>query len=269
MHLEWFHERIPSMTKEIEATLVVVHDDPLGFMESISALRSLGPYRINPGEVLSLKDTYYDTPSGLLSNRGIAVRTREHGVSQIFCIKQDEQVDGEGTAIRDEIEMPWSRQCVDHMAHILHKLSSGLNEVPPRTGSPSECLACLGLITVQERETTRMLLNVSLPEGPHPGTVAEMALDRVCYVLSGARILHYEVEIEATMAEVPDHIRGITSLLCGRYGEILRPWRHNKLVTGFALEQLIADYRLYIQPGRYTHLTGKDYAAIEAVLKDF
>lgn len=257
------------MAKEMEATLVVANDHPLDIMEEISARVTLGPYRLSIAGVLSLKDTYYDTPSRLLSTRGVALRTREHGPSQFFCIKQDEQVDERGTAVRDEIEMPWSRRCMDHIAHILHKHEADIIEAPSWRGSPRECLACLGLVAIQERETTRMTLAASLPGSPREGSLAELALDRVCYLIGRARILHHEVEIEAAAADAMGHIRDIMGLLSGRYGHALRPWRHNKLVTGFALEQLIAEHRIHPQSDSYVHLTGQDYDAIEAVLKNF
>ncbi|MCU0577352.1 MAG: CYTH domain-containing protein [Desulfobacterota bacterium] len=257
------------MKKEIETTLVVVRDDPLGVMEEIAALRSLGPYRLSPPVMLSLKDTYYDTPSRLLSTRGIAVRTRESGTSVLFCIKQDERIDESGAAFRDEFEMPWSRQCFDHIAHILHKLARCVGEVPARTDSPGECLVCLGLTAIQERETARLAKNAEATDGPDRGVLAEVALDRVCYHLSGFRILHYEIEVEATSPDLIDPVRDLTALLRQRYGGCLMPWRHNKLVTGLALEQLIAEGRLSVHPGRFTCLAGTDYMAIETVLKDF
>lgn len=257
------------MAKEMETTLVVDNDDPLDIMEKISAQGTLGPYRLSIDGVLSLKDIYYDTPSRLLSYRGIALRTREHGSSQFFCIKQGEQVDDTGTAVRDEIEMPWSRRCMDHIAHILHELQAAINEAPPWMGSPHECLASLGLVAIQERETTRMTLAASLPGSPREGPLAELALDRVCYLIGRTRILHHEVEIEAADADAMDHIRDITGILSDRYGPALRPWRHNKLVTGFALEQLIAERKIFPRSDGYAHLTGQDYDAIEAVLKNF
>jgi len=130
-----FHARMRCMSKEIEATLVVVHDEPQRILEKVSALRSLGPYRFSPGVVLTLEDTYYDTPSRLLSSRGIAVRIRHVGELHLFCIKHDEHVDVAGTASRDEMETPWSRQCMDHLLPVLHKHPAGICEVPPAGAS--------------------------------------------------------------------------------------------------------------------------------------
>lgn len=255
------------MVQEIEATLVVSHSDPLRVMEDVAALSALGPYRLTHGGSRTLSDVYYDTPSRLLAVRGIAVRIREAGGQPVFCIKQDEMVDETGTAFREEIEMPWSRQCMNHIAHILHKLACGMHEVPARTGSPGECLACLGLLPVQERETTRLVLDASLPDAPVEGTLAALALDRVCYVLSGARILHHEIEIETGSPDLMPRLREITTLLMEHCGDALRPWRHNKLVTGFALERLIAEGALHVRPGRYTRLTPADYDSVEAAVK--
>ncbi|HPI93217.1 MAG TPA: CYTH domain-containing protein [Deltaproteobacteria bacterium] len=255
------------MAQEIETTLAVVCSDPAGLMEEIAALRSLGPYRLVPGPACALGDTYYDTPSRLLSARGIALRTRELGEEVLFCIKQDERLDETGTAVRDEIELPWSRQCIDHASHILHKLASGINEVLPEAGSPRECLACLGLVPIQERLTDRLVLDASYADGPFPGTVAEMALDRVRYIVAALGVLHHEIEIEAKLPDDTGPVRELALLLRQRYPESLRPWRHNKLVTGFALERLMAEGRLPVVPGRYTHPAAEAYDAMDAMLR--
>ncbi len=255
------------MAKEIEATLVVVHDDPQRVLEKVSALRSLGPYRFSPGVVLTLQDTYYDTPSRLLSSRRVAVRIRHVGEMHLFCIKRDEQVDVAGTAFRDEMETPWSRQCIDHLFPVLHLLQGCSYEVPPETCSPGECLACLGLIAVQERETTRILMDASLPGGPCSGPVAELALDRVSYAIGGCRILHYEIEVEARTADASTSVREISTLLISRFGDTLQTWRYNKLATGFAIERLVSGNSPSLRQGTCTHLARADYDVIEAVLK--
>ncbi|HQI80223.1 MAG TPA: CYTH domain-containing protein [Deltaproteobacteria bacterium] len=254
------------MTVEIETTLCVIHDDPVGIMENISRVRALGPYRFTPRGTQTLQDVYYDTPSRILSSRGIAVRTRGHGATAVFCIKQDEQVDASGTAVRDEIEMPWSRQCLDHIAHILHKVAYGLVEVPCRTDDPVEGLACLGLSPIQSRRTVRLTLDAGQEGDPCLGTLAKLALDRVCYRFSGSSILHHEIEIEAACPESLEHVRELSILLMNLHPDALRPWRHNKLVTGFALERLLAEGSLAITPGRYNSLAGPAYRAIETIL---
>lgn len=264
-----FHAKIRAVvTVEMETTLCVIREDPMGLMEEIAGLRALGPYRFAPRGTQTLEDVYYDTPSRILSSRGIAVRTRVVGDSATFCIKQDEQMDASGTAVRDEIEMPWSRQCMDHIAHILHKVAYGLVEVPCRTDDPVESLACLGLSPIQSRRTVRMTLDAGQEGDPGIGVVAMLALDRVCYRLSGLSILHHEIEVEAACPESLDHVRGLASLLMDLHPEALRPWRHNKLVTGFALERLLAEGSLAITPGRYNTIAWPAYQAIEAILHD-
>jgi hypothetical protein len=264
-----FHAKIRGVvTVEIETTLCVIHDDPVGLMGEIAGLRTLGPYRLASRGTQTLEDVYYDTPSRILSSRGIAVRTRGHGATAVFCIKQDEQVDASGTAVRNEIEMPWSRQCMDHIAHILHKVAYGLVEVPCRTDDPTEGLACLGLSPIQSRRTVRMTMDAG-PEGdPCLGTLAKLALDRVCYGISGLSILHHEIEVEAACPEALRHVRELTTLLMNLHPDALRPWRHNKLLTGFALECLLAEGSLAMTPGRYNTLARPAYLAIETILRN-
>lgn len=269
LHRTGIHANISSaVAQEIETTLVVIHDDPADLMEGIASLRSLGGYRLAPGRSGTLRDTYYDTPSRLLSNRGIAVRTRMQGETTVFCIKQDERTDDAGATIREEIELPWSRQCIDYVAHILHKVSSGIHEVPSLMTSPGESLGCLGLLPIQARETVRLVLHARHPEGPTGEVVSEIALDRVCYSISSFRILHHEIEIEAASPDGLGAVMDLTGLLREHHAESLRPWRHNKLITGIALEQLIAEGRLPVMTGRFTSLNRAAYDEIELVLRD-
>ena len=128
------------MATEIETTLVVLGDEPQNFMEELSAHKAIGPYHLTSRGIKVFTDTYFDTAERSLSGRGIALRTRDTEGSVIFCIKQGEHILGTGTALREELEFPWSRQCLDHAAHIIQDPLISLIKVPSHMDSPHNAL---------------------------------------------------------------------------------------------------------------------------------
>jgi inorganic triphosphatase YgiF len=253
------------MATEIETTLVVLGDEPQNFMEELSAHKAIGPYHLTSRGIKVFTDTYFDTVERSLSGKGIALRTRDTEGSVIFCIKQGEHILGTGTAIREELELPWSRQCLDHAAHIIQDPLISLIKVPSPMDSPTQCLACLGLFPIQSRTTKRLVLDVSY--ALREETMAELALDEVSYSISGCSILHYEIEVEAKGPSGETHLVRFTDLIRQTYPARLMRWDHNKFITGIAMEELIKDGRIASIPGRMTRLSRSSYGVIDAFLK--
>jgi len=253
------------MATEIETTLVVLGDEPQNFMEELSAHKALGPYHLTSRGIKVFTDTYFDTVERSLSGRGIALRTRDTEGSVIFCIKQGEHILGTGTALREELELPWSRQCLVHAAHIIQDPLISIIKVPSNMDSPTQCLACLGLVPIQSRKTKRLVFDVSYSGREEP--IAELALDVVCYCISDKGIFHYEIEVEATSPSFENHIVLFTDLLRTSYREKLMRWDHNKLITGIAMEELMKDGRIASILGGMTRLSRSSYDVIDAFLK--
>jgi hypothetical protein len=138
------------VTVEIETTLCVIRDDPWASWRRSPASGRWVP-TVRARGTQTLEDVYYDTPSRILSSRAFAVRTRIVGDSAVFCIKQDEQVGTRPGRQSGRNRMPWSRQCMDHIAHILHKVAYGLVEVRAGRTIPWRALQCLGLSPIQSR----------------------------------------------------------------------------------------------------------------------
>ena len=264
MHKTFMH--ISLMSLEIETKLIVPGGCPEILREEIASHKAFGQYHLSPAGMKVFQDTYYDTPQQSLSRQGIAVRTREMAGPVLFCIKKNELIRDGGAAIREELELPWSRQCMDHVIKIMGKASMKTNTLPSDEAPPSQCLTLLGLMAIQTRETRRQAFDISCVG--KEDIIAELALDDVCYLISGCRILHCEIEVEAKLPSSEPHIVLLTGLMRQAYPERLRRWDHNKLLTGLAIERFIAEGMLAVQPGEPLHLSRSSYDAIDAFLKN-
>ncbi len=254
------------MVTEIETKLIVPGERPEILLGEIASHAAFGQYRLAPAGMKVFKDTYYDTPERSLSRQSIAVRTREKTGSILFCIKKNEFLKDGGAAVREELELPWSRQCMDHVIKIMEKASRKTSTLPSDEASPSQCLTRLGLVAIQTRETKRQEFDISC--AGKEDIIAELALDEVCYLISGCRILHYEIEVEAKVPSCEPHIVFLTGLIRQAYPDRVTCWDHNKLLTGFALERLVSEGMLSVQPGETLHLHRSSYDAIDVFLKN-
>lgn len=253
------------MATEMETTLVVLGDEPQNLMKELSTHVVIGPYHLASRGMKVFTDTYFDTLERSLTKRGIALRTRDTAGSVIFCIKQGEHIQATGAVVREELEFPWSGQCLDHAARIIQSPLMNTKKLPFNLDSPVQCLAGLGLVPLQSRKTKRLVFDVSYAQRKE--IIAELALDEVSYSISGCSILHYEIEVEAAGSSNENHIIRFTDLIRNSYPHKLMRWDHNKLITGMAMEELIKDGTLASVPGRMTHLSRSSYDVIDAFLK--
>ena len=261
------------MAVEIETKLIILADEPGVVMEKIASFKTIGACSLTNRRTLLLRDTYYDTPSRALSGRGVALRTRDcrgepsGPSSPIVCIKQEEHRDASGAYLREEIEFAWSGECLDRIVRTLENCLLPAGDIPPGEDDPGECLSCIGLVPIQERTTQRRVLDASWVGSPEPGTIAELALDTVCYDIHGCLVLHHEIEVEARAPGSEALVAGLTDLLRQTFRDELGPWDHNKLITGLALEHLHAQGLLPARSGQTLHLSRPLYDALDAFLK--
>jgi inorganic triphosphatase YgiF len=253
------------MAKEMETTLVVLGDEPQNLIEELSAHKAIGPYHLASRGMKVFTDTYFDTVDRSLTKRRIALRTRDMAGSVIFCIKKGEHILGTGAVVREELEFPWSKQCLDHAATIIQDPPTNPVKVPSHMNSAPHCLACLGLFPIQSRETTRLVFDVSCASTEE--IMAELALDEVSYSICGCSILHYEIEVESRSFSTEHQMVLFTDLLRNTYPHKLMRWDHNKLITGIAMEKLMKDGRIASVPGKIIRLSRSSYDVIDAFLK--
>lgn len=254
------------MATEIETKLVVIAEDPQTLMDEIACRERMGDYLIKPLGTRTFTDTYYDTLERTLTARGVAVRTRHQKGSVIFCIKESERIREDGAAFREELEMPWSARCIEHIERVMQNGPVGKRKILYETDASGSALASLGLFSIQTRQTRRNTCEICSPGLNEP--LAELALDAVRYCIRDKELLHHEIEVEARNPSSELHMTRFTGLLRTYYPDNLMRWDHNKLVTGMAMDRLMTYSRISSAPQGAPCLDRSSYHVIDAYLKN-
>ena len=222
---------------ESEAALLVVSRSPERTIRRLGALRHAGKFELRPRGVETIRDTYLDTPDGRLGAKRIALRTRETERGTLVTLKATGRARG-GVSSRSELELPLNSTNAGRVLRALTRLGIE-GEMPSARELVARRWLASGsmLVPSQVRTTRRMLRDVFRLGGASRRRVAEMAVDRVLYSFTGARVSLEEVEVEAkdkgTARDVRDFVGALQALFKGE----LRPWEHSKLATGKALEE--------------------------------
>ena len=237
---------MPQQSLEVEVALVVCSPRPLAVRERLAGLASLPGFRLRGRPALSIRDTYLDTPDRALGANGTALRVRAVDGAALLTYKAQVRRTTAGTE-RVELEAPWSPAALEA---VLGRLAAdGVRLATPepleRAGGadPLRSLLGLGLEVVQTRATERIPRDV-VPEGGPARPVAELAVDAVAYHLPGGVARLHEVEVEAKGTGDLTTVGRVAAGLRERFGDELAPWPHGKLVTGQAVEVLLAAGRL-------------------------
>ena len=137
------------------------------------------------------------------------------------------------------MELPWSYNSVRLLAKTL-KLKTPLMPVSQfRRISVTEALASMGLEMIQQRRTRREARNV-VRMGKTPSSIlAEMAIDRVTYIMNNTKVGLSEVEVEAKSPKGLAAVQDIANALISKYHPNLRQWFQGKFVTGLAIRKLL------------------------------
>ena len=237
-----------SQPRESEATLVISSEDPKPVALRLEQLGEVNGYRLRPRPVEDITDVYVDTREGRLRATRTALRVRTLRGPEprtLITLKSPSGPAGEYRQERTEIELPWSQEA----ARVILDQVSGAGVPPPVGPLPEHAedfLKALGLEVIQRRSTRRKPIDVLAQPGDR--VVAELAVDRVVYDLSGPSPELYEVEIEAKSPDGGKAVDRIVSALLESFGPSLRPWHHSKLGTGRAVEALMRG-RGFSMPG--------------------
>jgi len=226
------------MPVEIETKLIVISKDPESVFAGIESLTTIGGYTIMPAKKGAHHDRYLDTQDKSLMKNRVALRLRDYGKTLILCMKKDKEQDNSAATKRIEIEAPWSGSClreiIPHICEDIHIKT----DLPTDVDDPLRTLNAMGFHVIQDRQTMRSIINIIDPDKRPATLIAEMALDTVSYRFDDLSVHHYEVEIEAKENGSEDMIVQITGTLREKFGEELRPWPHNKLITGMTIDML-------------------------------
>jgi inorganic triphosphatase YgiF len=252
---------------EFETTLLIASYRADIVMEKLSAMNTIGPFEILPKRSLFIHDSYFDTSDRSLMKKGIALRNRNIGQTNLLCMKGSEHINEWGGIRRLEIEEEWSEKVLEKILQTQDHISFDTDNTVFDEADPIKTLECLGLYSIQDRQTTRIVRDIIDPGGKSQGLCAEMALDRVLYRFGNSKFNHFEVEIEAKIREGEEHIKTIVTLLKTKFPGELKRWDHNKLITGYAIEELLqkGDLAAYSQHNNMIDQTG--YEKIASFIK--
>jgi hypothetical protein len=252
---------------EFETTLLIASYRADIVMEKLSATNTIGPFEILPKRSLFIHDNYFDTDDRSFMKKGIALRNRKIGKINLLCMKGSEHVNEWGEIRRLEIEEEWSEKALEKILRAQGHISFDIDNIVFDETDPIKTLECLGLHSIQDRQTSRIVRDIINPGGTSQGLCAEMALDRVRYRFGYRKFNHFEVEIEAKTREGEEHIKTIITLLKTKFPGELKRWDHNKLITGYAIEALLqkGDLAAYSQHNNLIDQTG--YEKIASFIK--
>ena len=235
---------------ESEIALIIKYDSDR-FRRRLANLRKILQYDLKPKPIRIIYDTYYDTPENDLRQRKISLRTRKLRGTLLVSTKSDIRKIAGNMIRRREMELPWSYNSVRLLAKTL-KLKTPLMPVSQFRRIPvTEALASMGLEMIQQRRTRREARNV-VRRGKTPSSIlAEMAIDRVTYILNNTKVGLSEVEVEAKSPKGLATVQDIANALISKYHPNLRQWFHGKFVTGFAIRKLLEtkQFHSYILKG--------------------
>ena len=169
-----------------------------------------------------------------------ALRLRTVADKHLIAMKGPAVKTEYGALSRPEIEAEWSRDALGDIIRRAKDIGAApaVSDTIFHDRDPVQTLHELGFVTIQDRETERHVRHV-MDYNLKP--VVEMALDYVKYAAGGRTVGHYEIELESMTSGAESAIRQVSDELMRVYGDALRPWRHDKLVLGWAIERLLTE----------------------------
>jgi hypothetical protein len=116
--------------------------------------------------------------------------------------------------------------------------------------------------------TRRIVLDTEISIDSEKRIAAELALDRVSYLVDECTVLHYELEVEAKAPEYLAAVVDLTDLIKQKFGDRPKRWDHNKLATGFALGRPHEQGKIMMHPGEAILLDANAYETLDTFLKN-
>jgi hypothetical protein len=238
------------LPREVEGVLLVCADDPDGVARRLGAVDAIDRFDLLARPPQRIRDTYVDTGDGAVAGARVALRVRELDGRPLLTLKADARRTGTASA-RVELEAPWSAEALRAALDELRRRGLRLPDPPPAgSGEPQggapvgreplAVLAGLGLHPTQVRDTTRTPRDVVERDRPGARPVAELAIDDVGYRFPGGTVRLLEAEVEAKGQGGLATVQALLGVLAEAFPGELRPWPYGKLVTGRAVERLLA-----------------------------
>jgi inorganic triphosphatase YgiF len=175
----------------VEVEIKIAALDP-AVLDELSSYRELAGYVLRPAFTRTLRDRYWDTPSGDLAGRHVSLRLRLQDGDEKFTLKWPATIDG-ALFRRRELELPASRESWSAVRAELASEGVRLPSPSSQAGTANDWLGAAGLQITQDRSTERRVL-MAERDGQ---ALVEIALDSTIYHLDVYDIVFREIEAEA------------------------------------------------------------------------
>jgi len=175
----------------VEVEIKITALDP-AVLDELSSYRELAGYALRPADSRTIRDRYFDTPTGDLAGRHVRLRLRLQDGDEKFTLKWPASVDG-ALFRRRELELPASRENWSAVRAELAHEGVQLPAASSRAGTATDWLKEAGLQATQDRSTERRVL-MAERDGQ---ALVELALDSTIYHLDVYDVIFREIEAEA------------------------------------------------------------------------
>jgi inorganic triphosphatase YgiF len=221
---------------ELEAAILFLSSNRKAIFEKIQNVILNSSYELVKNGTEKIHDLYYDTPEKKLEAQKIQLRVRilHEKVYKVTLKVLKEKT--ENYSDRIEIERFWSQEAFKDIANNLVRMDIGfLYHGRSYDNDPKITFNNLGLIIIQNRKTTREIVNAV---NKNSGEI-EFEFD----VDTTAIILNSNNEIRFSELEIESKKRGNEKKLNKTVNQVLKfsefmPWPHSKLETGKAVAWL-------------------------------
>jgi inorganic triphosphatase YgiF len=256
--------------EEVEIKLLIVSDIPAQLADQIAALRRLGNYILVERNEERLHDIYWDRRDGRLSAERIALRLRTVGSETFITLKGATKVAASGTAVRMEVEEPWSYNALTNVRALLEQQGLWPGEAGPDCykSDPRQSLQESGFTVVQSRDTSRRPRDLIAEAAPLEGPVAELAVDITTFQIGSVQVLEREIEVEAKGAGGREAAVSASAALRELFPGKLKQGNYSKLAMGKAIADMIDSLRTGGGLGPDGSLLPRGHDLLDAYLRE-
>ncbi|MDW7679959.1 MAG: CYTH domain-containing protein [bacterium] len=257
-----------SVNNEYELSIIVKADEIDAVYNRLVKIDGLAGYGLGDEEIQIIYDTYFDTANFDLRTNGFGLRIRKLNRENLITLKGKGKRTSFGSVGRLEIERPWSDSGWNVIATFLKKNVPALSALPPfdHSQEPLKFIKKAGFHIIHQRYNTRLKRSV-VSNNITKQELAELALDKMELISAGIPVKLFEIEIESKDRCQAGLITRMAAELIASFGATLKIWKHSKLSTGIAVQELLKDSKFIETLNSSDYLTFESFTMIENHLK--
>lgn len=228
---------------EVETAFIIFSQDQKKVIRIIRKLILDKGYIIEQKGILKIEDIYFDRKDEFLGKEKIALRVRLLNQTSFKITLKIPKKGNENYFERLEIEKPWSKEALKEIISNLETyFNINISDHNTFDNDPEITLTNLDFKVIQRRETYRDMINALNKKSKQ--IEYEFAIDNTTYIIKNYRISIIELEIESKIKHNNNsQLINFVNELKNHHG-LFEFWHYSKLVTGKAIEKLLANNEL-------------------------